>query len=136
MSTQAKQSKAEIYQTTLKIKDKIIKVLKDNGFNFKYDYNDLYFLKSGQIVRRLKGRIALTTSKCPEGDVWTEELDKQLRNYYTLNTNNFLKVKELIQSFSTDEFDCDFNNLRLYTADHCGGYWGDEFTYILKIVNK
>jgi hypothetical protein len=134
MLTQAKQSKAEIFQTTLKVRDKIIKVLKDNGYNFKCNYNDLYFLKSGQIVRRLKGMISLTTSKYPEGE-WTEESNKRLREYYTIDNNTFLKVKELIQSFSTDEFDCDFNKLRLNTTDHCG-HWGEEFTYILKIANK
>ena len=135
MSTQAKQSKAEIYQTTLKVRDKIIKVLKDNGYNFHYHFNDLYFLKSGQIVRRLKGYIAPTTSKYPESDVWNKSYQQRLKEYHTLNTNAFIKVKELIQSFSTDEFDCDFNKLRLNKADHCGN-WGEGFTYILKIVNK
>jgi hypothetical protein len=135
MSIQATHSKTEIYQSSLKVKDNIIKMLNSNGYDFNCHHNDLYLLKSKQIVRRLKGYIALTTNKHPEGE-WNEKLNKQLKEYYTLDDNTFLKVKKLVQLFSNNEFDCDLNKLKLNKAGHWGGYWGEEFTYILKIVNK
>ena len=138
MSLYALHSNPEINQASTEFKNDVIKTLSDNGYAFCYQFNDLYFLKSGQTVRRLKGVIhsIINVNNHPDrtgktGDEYYEELKK----YYTLDTNSFLRVKQLIQSLSNDKFDCDFNKLKLNKTDHYG-YWNEEYTYILKIVNK
>ena len=133
MSVYATHSNPVINQASTEFKNEVIQKLKDSGYIFRYEYNDLYFLKSGQTVRRLKGYIHSVINTYP--DETDKEFEKKVTEYYTLDINSFLRVKQLIQSLSNDKFDCDFNKLKLNKADHYG-YWNEAFTYILKITNK
>ena len=102
-----------INKASLKVRDNIMKVLKDKNYSFNTHYNDLYFLKSGKTVRRLKGRF---TAPLSEAMFWD--------------------VRQLVESCSTAKFKCEFNRIGMYPT-YAGGYdvLPDPQTFIIKIEN-
>jgi len=101
-----------INKASLKVRDNIMKVLKDKNYSFYTHYNDLYFLKSGKTVRRLKCKFIAPLSEAM-----------------------FLDVKQLIESCSTVKFKCEFNRINKYPL--YAGYTPepDPQTFIIKIKN-
>lgn len=97
-----------INKASLEVRDNIMKVLNDNNYSFLTYYNDLYFLKSGQTVRRLKGGFKISE----------------------MNTTSLIILKALINSCSTDMFECDVNRIGKYFC------YNDPNTFIIKITNK
>ena len=96
-----------INKASLKVRDNIMKVLKDNNYSFYTYFNDLYFLKSGKTVRRLKGGFNTNLSEAV-----------------------FIDLKQLIESCSTDKFKCELNRIGKYFC------YADPTTFIIKIENK
>ena len=107
------QSKYSIYsipsvnKASLKVRDNIMKVLSDKNYTFGIGYNDLYILKSGKTVRRLKGG-------------FTTELSEAM----------FIDMKQLVESCSTNEFKCELNCVGKYFN------YIDPSIFIIKIENK
>ena len=102
-----------INKASLEVRDNIMKVLKDNNYSFMTYYNDLYFLKSGQTVRRLKGGFNSNVS-----------------------TSVLIILKALIKSCSTDMFECDINYIKKYPHYMGCESSADPSTFIIKITNK
>lgn len=101
-------STPEINKASLIIRDKIMNALGEKNYSFVTDYNDLYFLKAGKTVRRLKG--------------WFRS---------EVNTTVLMNLKDIVKSCSNDEFECDINPIR----KDCG-YDPKPGIYIIKITNK
>lgn len=102
-----------INKASLEVRDDIWKVLKDNNYSFMTYFNDLYFLKSGQTVRRLKGGFNSG-----------------------VNTTSLIILKALIESCSTDKFKCELNRIRKYSHYVGCESSADPSTFIIKITNK
>ena len=102
-----------VNKASLEVRDNIMKVLKDKNYLFHTLFNDLYFLKPGNTVRRLKG-------------------------YFTFDLSEamFLDVKRLIESCSTDKFKCEFNRIGKYKSYYGYESKPDPQTFIIKIENK
>ena len=113
-------SNPEINKQSLVIKDNVVKALTDNNYVFGYHYNDLYFLKTGNTVRRLKGY------------VYHKDADTKNVDDYKLSADRFMKVREIVESCSTNKFKCEFNLLRI---DAASNLYNASITYIVKITN-
>ena len=113
-------SNPEINKQSLIIKDNVVKILIDNNYMFSYHYNDLYFLKTGNTVRRLKGY------------VYHKDADTKNIDDYKLSADGFMKVREIVELCSTNKFKCEFNLLKI---DVASDLFDASFTYIVKITN-